>query len=304
VITLLEPPRPAGLISGGFRYQEQITAALGADARRETVRPEHLHEHARTLREAAPSLTVVADGWFAELTARPFPAGVIPLLHTQPTLVGWAADVRRAIATGASTAAAARASVDDVALVRPGVDDCFTPRARAGDDTPAVICAGTIAEAKGQRRLLAALRGAPPPWRLTLVGSTRAAPQAVEALRREALGAPVTIREAVEPAALAELYAEHDLFATLSTSESYGMAAAEAAAAGLPLLGLDTGELHSFGDEESRTILPIDATDDVVTSALRRLLARPHALRSKRATRPGQRRTWRCAATEFAAACR
>ena len=90
----------------------------------------------------------------------------------------------------------------------------------------------------------------------------------------------------------------------LSASESYGMAAAEAAAAGLPLLGLDTGELRSFGDEDARTILPIDATDDVVASALRQLLARPHALRAKRATRPGSRRTWRCAATEFAAACR
>ena len=102
----------------------------------------------------------------------------------------------------------------------------------------------------------------------------------------------MTIREAVAPAALAELYAEHDLFATLSVSESYGMAAAEAAAAGLPLLGLDTGELRSFGRDEARWLLPVDADAHDVASALLRLLATPDALRAKRGDRAGGRRTW------------
>jgi glycosyltransferase involved in cell wall biosynthesis len=304
VITLLEPPRPAGLISGGFRYQERVTAALAEDARRVTVHPERLHEHVRAMREATPDTTIIVDGWFADLTARQLPAGVIPLLHMQPKACGWAAGIARAVATGAGTATAARAEVAEVALVHPGIDDCFTPRARCGDDAVAIICAGTISEAKGQRRLVTALRDAQTPWRLTIVGSTTAAPRDVERLRREAAGAPVTIREAVAPAALAELYAEHDLFATLSVSESYGMAAAEAAAAGLPLLGLDTGELRSFGRDEARWLLPVDADAHDVASALQRLLAAPRALRAKRGERAGGRRTWGDAAAELAAACR
>ena len=303
MITLLEPPRPAGLTSGGFRYQERVVGALGADARRLTVAPGALHDRVRELRAAAPRAVVVVDGWFADLQDRPLPAGVIALLHMQPTTAGWAADVDRAIVTGAGTADGLRADVARIAVVRPGIDGCFAPGPRTGDATPGVICTGTICEAKGQRRLVEALRSAPAPWRLTIVGSASREPDYVARLRDVAADSPVTIRDAVPPEMLAALYAEHDLFVSMSTRESYGMAAAEAAAAGLPLFGLDTGELRAFGDRDARWLLPVDADDAAVSATLHALLAAPRALADCRRTIPGERRSWRKVADEFAAAC-
>ena len=304
VITLLEPPRPAGLTSGGFRYQERLVAAIGAAARRITVNQEHLHEHVRHLRATQPSGAVVVDGWFADLCDRPLPAGVTALMHMQPHDRTWAADVERAIATGASTADALRKHVATVKLVRPGIDECFAPRPRRGDNSLGIICSGTISEQKGQRRLVEALRDAPGPWRLTVVGSTSTDPEAVARLRATASTCPVTILDTVSPDVLADLYAQHDLFVSLSSSESYGMAAAEAVAAGLPMFGLATGELHSFGRNDARWLLPVDATDNAIATALHGLMSRPDALRDSRGVAVTAPRSWAEVAAEFVAACR
>lgn len=304
MITLLEPPRPAGLTSGGFRYQERLVAAIGAAARRVTVDPKHLHEHVRRLHTTQPGAAVVVDGLFAELCESPLPAGVTTLMHMQPRNWAWTTNVERAIATGASTADALRAHVATVKLVRPGIDDCFAPRPRRGDDAVGVICSGTITEQKGQRRLIEALRDAPVPWRLTVVGSLAVAPEEVARVRVAAAGHPVTILEAVAPDALADLYAQHDLFVSLSLSESYGMAAAEAAAAGLPIFGLATGELHNFGRDDARWLLPVDAADSAIASALHQLLASPDALRMRRGAEATARRSWAEVAVEFVEACR
>ena len=304
MITLLEPPRPAGLTSGGFRYQERIVTAMGAEARRITVDPRHLHEHVRQLRTTQPRDAVVVDGWFADLCEAPLPAGVTALMHMLPRDWASTADVERAITTGASTADALRTRVANVKLVRPGIDDCFTPRPRRGDDTVGVICSGTISEQKGQRRLVEAIRDAPAPWRLTIVGSLAVAPEEVARLRGTAAGHPVTILEAVTPDALADLYTQHDLFVSLSRSESYGMAAAEAVAAGLPLFGLAIGELHNFGRDNARWLLPVDAADSAIASALHQLLASPDALRARRGAEATARRSWAEVAVEFVEACR
>lgn len=302
MITLLEPPRPAGLTSGGFRYQERVVDALGGAARRLTVSPAHLATQAQALRGASPCEDIVVDGWFVDLSPDPLPPDVTPLLHMVPRTQAWSAGPRRAIATSQRTAAAVGDHFEQVAVVRPGVDECFTVRTRTGDATVSLICAGTISEAKGQRRLLAALRGVSSPWRLTLVGSLTGPPRELEAVHRAADGLPVTIRGPVSAEQLAELYAQHDLFVTLSSSESYGMAAAEAAAAGLPLLGADTGELRTFGVDEARWLVPVDASELEVRARLRELLADPDALRALRGRGTTPQRTWTHAAAEFAAA--
>jgi len=211
--------------------------------------------------------------------------------------------VRRAIATGTPTADAVRDDVDQLTIVRPGIDDCFKPAPRGGDQAIALICAGTVCAAKGQRRLVGALRGATAPWRLTIVGSTSYDPAEVERLRRDADGLPVTIRDAVRAEQLADMYVEHDLFVTLSCNESFGMAAAEAAASGLPLLGLATGELDTFGHERARWILPTSADDCDIQDTLHRLLEEPGALRDLRAQRAPPPRKWQDAANELSAAC-
>ena len=91
---------------------------------------------------------------------------------------------------------------------------------------------------------------------------------------------------------------------SLSSSESYGMAAAEAVAAGLPMFGLATGELHSFGRNDARWLLPVDATDNAIAAALHGLMSRPDALRDSRGVAVTAPRSWAEVAAEFVAACR
>lgn len=300
MIVLLEPPRPPGLPSGGFRYQERVVEALAPAARRVPVPPAELQRCVRLLQQGEPQATVLVDGWFADLTDAPLPDGVTALLHMVPARADWSTSPLPVIATGQPTADAVAGQAHTVHVVRPGVDACFAAQPRRGEPSFAVVCAGTICAAKGQRRLLAALRDLQAPWRLTFVGSTDHDPDEVAALRKQAASLPVTIHDAVTPEALAALYAEHDVFATLSTSESYGMAAAEAAAAGLPLFGLETGELETFGDETRRTLLPVDADDDVIRQRLAALAA---DVPPRGATDPAMR-SWQDAAHELLAAIR
>jgi glycosyltransferase involved in cell wall biosynthesis len=300
LIVLLEPPRPEGLPSGGFRYQQRIVAALGPAARRVEVAPTELRRCVRLLQHGEPDTTVIVDGWFCDLLDAPLPPKVTALLHVVPARTPWSEAPLHVVATGQPTASAVAAAARRVDIVRPGIDGYFTPQPRRGDPTLAFVCAGTICPAKGQRRLVAMLRALTTPWRLTLVGSTTRDPGEVAALRREAAGLPVTVLDAVPAERLAELYREHDVFASLSRSESFGMAAAEGVAAGLVLFGLDTGELATFGDERSRALLPPDANDDDVRARLRALAADPPP-RGRRTAVP---RSWHDAATELRAAIR
>lgn len=298
MITLLEPPRPRGLPSGGFRYQERVVAALGDDARRISVPPAELHDKVLELRRQDPSAQVVVDGWFADLASDPLPDDVTALLHMAPARPDWSTRPLHVVATGQPTADAIAGQAASVTVVRPGVDACFSAAPRSGDPTFAIVCAGTICKAKGQRRLVGALRGLRAPWRLTIVGSTTHDPDEVAALREEAEGLPVDVHDAVLPETLAALYREHDVFASLSERESYGMAAAEATAAGLALFGLDVGELATFGDDRARFLLPADASDRQLRDQLESLAANVPL----RQAGPRAPRTWEQVGRELAAA--
>ncbi|MCK5943063.1 MAG: glycosyltransferase, partial [Planctomycetes bacterium] len=156
----------------------------------------------------------------------------------------------------------------------------------------------------GQRRLVALLRQLRSPWRLTLFGSVDHDPDEVAALQTEIAYLPVAVRGAANPEQLAEAYASHDLFVSLSASESYGMAAAEAAAAGLPVFALATGELASFTAPAARWLLPRDADDGAVSERLATVVADPEAVRALRGQAfAGEPRSWQVVADEFAAAC-
>ncbi|MFK7739343.1 MAG: glycosyltransferase family 4 protein [Planctomycetota bacterium] len=309
MIELLEPPRHPNFVSGGFRYHERIVKALGPQrARCITVEPGQLHEHVQATRRADPSRHIVVDGWFAELARRPLPSDATALLHMVPTTPGWNTEPLAAIVTGAGTAKAVRDDARRVDIVRPGVDACFVPAPRANDDGRqgglALVATGTIGEAKGQIRLIRILRTLPRTWRLTLFGSIHQHPDEVQALRRSATGLPVEIRGAVSSEELAEAYAHHDLFVSLSRSESYGMACAEAATAGLPLLALQTGEIHSFAETGHAWLLDANASDSAIGQQLGLLLKQPHAVAgARRQTRPSACRTWAEAAVEFERAC-
>ena len=141
MITLLEPPRPPGLPSGGFRYQERVVAALGDDASRISVPPAELHDKVRELRRQDPSAQVVVDGWFADLAADPLPDDVTALLHMAPARPDWSARPLHVVATGQPTADAIARQAASVTIVRPGVDACFSAAPRSGDPTFAIVCA-------------------------------------------------------------------------------------------------------------------------------------------------------------------
>ena len=145
MITLLEPPRPPGLPSGGFRYQERVVAALGDDASRISVPPAALHDKVLELRRQDPSAQVVVDGWFADLAAAPLPDDVTALLHMAPARPDWSTRPLHVVATGQPTAdAVARASI----LRRESVPESACARWRQCIDRPA---RGEPRDAAGRR---------------------------------------------------------------------------------------------------------------------------------------------------------
>ncbi|MGY1739518.1 MULTISPECIES: glycosyltransferase family 4 protein [unclassified Blastococcus] len=133
-----------------------------------------------------------------------------------------------------------------VHVARPG-----TEPAPAAPGTPAggrLLCVGTLSPLKGQDLLLAALAGlAGPPWRCTLVGRADRDPAFAAALERRVaaagLAGRVRLTGPAPPAALARAYAAADLLVVPSRAEAYGMVAAEALAAGVPVLAAAVGGL-------------------------------------------------------------
>jgi glycosyltransferase involved in cell wall biosynthesis len=100
---------------------------------------------------------------------------------------------------------------------------------------------------------------------------------------------------ALGPAALARALSEADVFINASDYESWGMAAAEAQAAGLPVLSWSSGGLWEFltpGEDSLRVRAPSLAR--LATPGLVARLERG----ARRAAR--RRRTWKAAARAFA----
>ena len=125
-------------------------------------------------------------------------------------------------------------------------------------DAPLVLYVGRIAAGKGIEHLLAALRELPDAH-LVLVGPDD---------RHGTAARPCSARESLRPRAPAravgrsrrsQLYAEADVFALASAGESFGMAAAEAAAAGTPVVATDRCGIASFFADGEALVVPYDA---------------------------------------------
>lgn len=212
--------------------------------------------------------------------------------------------------------ATARTLVDDFAVsagkitvALPGTDP--QPRAPGSGHAPGVplsiLAVGTVIPRKGHDRLVAALGGlADRPWRLTIAGALDRDPTAAAALyaaiERAGIGDRVDLAGAVAPTRLAELYAAADVFALLSAFEGYGMAFAEALAAGLPIVGCDGGAVaETVPPEAGVLVAPGDA--EAAAAALARLLDDPgHRRRMAAAARAAGARlpSWPAAAATIA----
>lgn len=310
MIVLFEPERPAGFDSGGYRYQQAVMAPLAAQGRGRVVAVASpqlaaaLHE----LRVREPRAVPVVDGLFA--ATAPLPTEVLALLHMVPEVAAWSASPMPVVATSTSTAASERVRARALAIevVTPGLDACFTP-APAAPRRPGplrIVCIGTFGPGKGQLALAQALAAANVPCELVLLGAGTDAPGAVASLP-STQQLVVHTRGVVPPAAVATALHDSDLCVSWSRSESFGMAVAEAAACGVPVLAFATGAIAEHVQHSANGwLLPCTVDDAAMTAQLHALLRQPEHLVAARVAASAVRPSlppWEVVAERFHAAC-
>jgi len=171
---------------------------------------------------------------------------------------------------------------DRVAVVLPGTPELPLAHGTRGRGPiraaapVALLSVATLTPRKGHDVLIAALaRLAHLPWRLTLAGSVTMHPPTTAAVR-EAIAAHglvdrVTFAGDLDEAALRAAYDAADVFVLPTRHEGYGMAVAEAVAAGLPVVATPTGAIPALVDDSSGAIVPIDDVD-ALTASLARMI--------------------------------
>lgn len=162
-----------------------------------------------------------------------------------------------------------------IAVAPPGSDRVARARGNAAGPL-ALLSVGALVPRKGHDVLVAALaRVADLDWRLTIVGPRDRDPATAARLEAEiaALGLAerITLAGAVTPDRLAEYYAAADAFVLASRFEGYGMAFAEAASCGLPMIGTTGGAIPDTIRPGAGLLVPPDDIDALAT-ALRRLI--------------------------------
>jgi glycosyltransferase involved in cell wall biosynthesis len=307
LIVLLEPRRPAGFQSGGYRYQAEVMAPrlLAGDGCLLAVAPDQLEVELARARRRWPAASFVVDGLFA--AERPLPAGTIALLHMVPTNAAWRSLPGPVLATAAGTLAPAvvRALSTTAEVVEPGLDACFLPLPTGRRRRPGplrVVAIGGFGPGKGQADLWRALGAAGVPSELVLLGAgtTSFAPTEVSPS-----GATLVRRGVVPPSEVATTLHDCDLCVSWSRSESFGMAVAEAVACGTPVLAFAVGAIPNLvEDGENGWLLPPTADDAAMAALLHGLLCEPSRLERARALarHPGLL-PWPAVAARFAAAC-
>jgi glycosyltransferase involved in cell wall biosynthesis len=323
--------------TGGYRYDARIIAGLRALGRAVRVHemPGDYPDVDRTAIEAAIRLRAeastrdicVIDGLalpaFYDLLADWPARKPIALVHHPLGLESGLAraEMQRWLAREAAALARVRGVIvtseqtrrdllalgvarEAIAVVNPGTE-LVRPPARRGRP-PIVLTVASLTQRKGHGDALRALAGLRAQrWRWQCVGdAARSAqqPRRLRALiRRFALGRRVRLLGALPHGRLARLYADAALFLLPSRHEGYGMAFAEALAAGLPCVGYRAGAVPDLVPRSAGRLVRVG---DI--AGLRRAIR--HALRCRTALAAGARRAgkrlpdWRSAARGFAAA--
>lgn len=161
-----------------------------------------------------------------------------------------------------------------IRVIRNGVDLDRIPRRspRSFHDIPRLLFVGRLEPQKNPERLLRALKDLPVPWKLTVIGDGSIAPH----LRRLADRWNLSSRIHWEGFQLDVLdrYADYDVFCFPSQWEGYGLAAVEAAAAGLPLVVSDLPVLRELFNEED--VWFVDSDDEAeMSETISYILAHP-----------------------------
>jgi len=164
-----------------------------------------------------------------------------------------------------------------VAVVEPGVDPAPPARGSDGPDPTRLLCAATLIPRKGHDVLLRALADlADLDWRLDCAGKADLDPgwaAEIERLARDLeLSERVVFHGELSESALAQLFAQSDLFVLASRYEGYGMAVTEALARALPVVTTTGGALvDTVPDSAGLAVAPDDPS--AFADALRRALA-------------------------------
>lgn len=172
------------------------------------------------------------------------------------------------------------APAERVAVVPPGFDRLAPVGGGSGlRDDPGetvVLCVAQWIERKGILEVVRAWKRRERPGAvLRLVGETGADPGYADRVRAEVGDTPgVLVEGAVDDAALAAAYASADLFALPSRYEGYGMAYAEALAAGLPVVACEVGPVPELVGREAALLVPPDDAG-ALADALELLLTNP-----------------------------
>ena len=188
-----------------------------------------------------------------------------------------------------------------VHVVPPGTDPA--PLAPGTDGASRLLCVASVSSLKGHDLLVRALATVTDlPWTCVCAGSLTRAPAYVADLRRlvDRLGLDSRVRFTgpLTGDRLASAYAAADLAVLASRAETYGMAAAEALARGVPVLAPEVGGLPGTlgrtpgGDVPGLLVPPGDAA--ALARALRHWLGEPQlrdrlrdAARRRRTDLPG-----------------
>ncbi|MEQ8604716.1 MAG: glycosyltransferase family 4 protein [Marivibrio sp.] len=210
---------------------------------------------------------------------------------------------RRALAVAAGVLATSRFTArglarfgldpEAVAVVEPGVEPAPPARGSAGEGPARLLCAATLIPRKGHDVLLRALSQTRDlEWRLDCAGKADLDPDwaaQMKSLARELdLCERIVFHGELSEQALADLFAESDLFVLASRYEGYGMAVAEALARALPVVTTTGGALADTLPDGAGVAVPPDdpaAFAAAIRTALADDAARSHLVRGARSAR-------------------
>lgn len=210
---------------------------------------------------------------------------------TSPEAAAFEASERRAlaaasivIATGSQTCATLATVYavprERIVLAEPGTDRSAPARGSRDEACVHIVCVAALTSGKGQEMLVSALARVPHHmWRLTLVGSTdkdvEYAARVRAAVDAHDLSPQVTFAGELSRRDLDRAYDAADLFALATLHETYGMAAAEAIARGLPVVGTAAGAMPQIVGDGGRLVAPGDV--DALAAALLDVIVDPAA---------------------------
>ena len=195
--------------------------------------------------------------------------------------------MRFLVATGSRLADHLRQQYPECAvfLREPVIDPVFgqcrwRQRAEGHSGPLKLITVANLLPAKRQLDLLEWLAAIDTDWQWHLAGETGLDPDYAERFRRRVRGLGLSHRVvwhgSLAPEQLAGLMSTMDLFVSCSAFESYGMALAEAAAMGLPILTTAVGEATRLLDGHAgKLIIPVSRPDLFAEALARWLTDKP-----------------------------